>query len=39
MKPGKTNYVKTALDQVIKGETVTTPEKKAYGCRVKAPKA
>jgi len=38
MKPGKTNYVKTALDQVIKGETVTTPEKKAYGCRVKPAK-
>lgn len=38
-KPGKTNYVKNALEQVVKGETVTTPETKAYGCRVKAPKA
>ncbi len=36
---GKTNYVRTALDQTIKGETVTTPETKAYGCRVKGPKA
>lgn len=34
--PGKTNYVKNALEQVIKGETVTTAETKAYGCRVKA---
>lgn len=38
-KTGKTNYVKTALEQIIKGETVTTPETKAYGCQVKAPKA
>ncbi|MGE3107877.1 MAG: redoxin domain-containing protein [Phycisphaerales bacterium] len=38
-KPGKTNYVKNALEQIVKGETVTTPETKAYGCRVKGPKA
>jgi len=37
--PGKTNYVKTALEQIVKGETVTTPETAAYGCQVKAPKA
>lgn len=37
--PGKTNYVKAALEQVVKGETVTTPETKSYGCKVKPPKA
>ncbi len=29
------NYVKSALDQVIAGETVATPETKSYGCSVK----
>ncbi len=36
--PGKTNYVKAALEQIVKGETVTTPETKAYGCQVKPAK-
>jgi len=34
-KPGKTNYVTKALDQLIAGETVTTSETKPYGCGVK----
>src|SRR5262249_13821552 len=34
----KTNYVKNALEQIIKGETVTTSETKPYGCFVKYPK-
>ncbi len=29
------NYVKQALKQVLAGETVTTPETRAYGCSVK----
>jgi peroxiredoxin len=29
------NYVRQALDQTIKGETVTEPETKPYGCSVK----
>jgi peroxiredoxin len=33
--PGKTNYVAAALDSLIKGETVATPETKSYGCSVK----
>lgn len=31
----RTNYVKQALNQLVAGETVTTPETKAYGCTVK----
>lgn len=33
--PGKTNYVAAALDQLIAGETVSTPQTKPYGCGVK----
>jgi peroxiredoxin len=33
--PGKTNYVRNALQQVLAGETVTTTQTKAYGCSVK----
>lgn len=29
------NYVRQALDQIIKGETVTEPSTKPYGCSVK----
>lgn len=29
------NYVRQALDQIIKGETVTEPETRSYGCSVK----
>ena len=29
------NYVATALDQLLAGETVATPRTKAYGCSVK----
>lgn len=29
------NYAKQALDQLVKGETVTEPETKPYGCGVK----
>jgi peroxiredoxin len=32
---GKTNYVEKALNQLVKGETVTTAETKPYGCNVK----
>jgi peroxiredoxin len=31
---GKTNYVEKAMDQVLKGETVSTAETKSYGCAV-----
>ena len=34
-KPGKTNYVANALDQLIAGETVSTSQTKPYGCGVK----
>lgn len=34
-KEGGKNYVRQALDQIIKGETVTEPETKPYGCSVK----
>lgn len=34
-KPGKTNYVENAVNQLIKGETVTPSHTKAYGCNVK----
>ena len=30
-----TNYVAKALDEVLAGETVTTPQAKSYGCSVK----
>jgi peroxiredoxin len=33
-KVGTTNYVEKALEQVTKGETVTTAETKSYGCNV-----
>ena len=33
--PGKTNYVRNALQQVLAGETVTKATTKAYGCSVK----
>ena len=34
-KNGDKNYVKQAVEQLLKGETVTEPETKAYGCSVK----
>ena len=34
-KAGSKNYVKQALDQVLKGETVTENNTKPYGCSVK----
>lgn len=34
-KNGDKNYVKQAAEQLLKGETVTEPETKAYGCSVK----
>ncbi|MBS0196569.1 MAG: thioredoxin family protein [Planctomycetes bacterium] len=33
--PGKTNYVAKALDEILAGSTVSTPETKSYGCPVK----
>ena len=33
-KVGTVNYVEKAVEQVIKGETVTTSETKSYGCAV-----
>ena len=32
---GATNYVAAALDEVLAGKPVTTPETKPYGCGVK----
>lgn len=32
---GDVNYVRQALNQILAGETVTTPETRAYGCSVK----
>ncbi len=32
---GDVNYVRSALDKIIAGETVTTKEEPAYGCSVK----
>jgi peroxiredoxin len=32
---GKVNFVEKALDQVIRGETVTNAENRPYGCNVK----
>jgi peroxiredoxin len=34
-KLGKTNYVAKALDELLAGTNVSTPETKAYGCGVK----
>lgn len=34
---GAENYVSKALDAVLAGETVATPQTKAYGCTVKYP--
>src|SRR5262249_31320823 len=34
-KIGTTNYVEKALEQTLKGETVSTSSTKAYGCNVK----
>lgn len=34
-KIGKVNYVEKALNEVLKGETVSTPTTKPYGCGVK----
>jgi peroxiredoxin len=34
-KNGDKNYVKQAVEQLLKGETVTEAETKAYGCSVK----
>lgn len=34
-KPGKTSYVEQAVNQVLKGETVSPSTTKAYGCGVK----
>lgn len=32
---GDVNYVRQALNEVLSGETVTTPETRPYGCSVK----
>lgn len=32
---GQVNFVAKALEQLLKGETITTPETTAYGCTVK----
>jgi peroxiredoxin len=32
---GKTNYVSKALDEILAGTTVSTPETRPYGCSVK----
>jgi peroxiredoxin len=34
-KPGKTNYVAKALDELLAGSNVTMPTTKPYGCSVK----
>jgi len=34
-KPGATNYVTKAVDELLAGKPVTTSETKAYGCSVK----
>lgn len=34
-KPDSKNYVKLAVDQVLRGETVTESDTKPYGCNVK----
>lgn len=36
---GKVNYVSKALDEMLKGETVSTSTTKAYGCSVKFKKS
>jgi peroxiredoxin len=35
MTSGKINYVTQALDQVLAGQSVSTPQTKPYGCSVK----
>jgi peroxiredoxin len=37
-KPSATNYVAAALDELLAGKPVATPETKPYGCSVKYPK-
>ena len=34
-KPGDKNYVTTAVNELIAGQTVTTAETKSYGCSIK----
>ena len=34
-KPQRTNYVAKALDELLAGQSVSTPETKSYGCGVK----
>ncbi len=34
-KPGKTNYVAKALDELLAGTSVTTPKTRPYGCAIK----
>jgi peroxiredoxin len=34
-KPGSTNYVAKALDELLAGQTVSKPETRPYGCSVK----
>ncbi|MBX3357510.1 MAG: thioredoxin family protein [Phycisphaeraceae bacterium] len=34
-EPGTTNYAKQAIDEMLAGKKVSTPETKAYGCSVK----
>jgi peroxiredoxin len=34
-KPGKTNYIETTVNALLKGESVTPSTTKAYGCSVK----
>lgn len=33
--PNKVNYVQKALDELLAGKTVSTPETKSYGCHVR----
>ncbi|HEY1922615.1 MAG TPA: thioredoxin family protein [Tepidisphaeraceae bacterium] len=35
MSSGKINYVKQALDEILSGKPVSTPQTKPYGCSVK----
>ena len=34
-KPGKTNYVTKAIDELLAGKPVSTPETRPYGCSIK----
>jgi peroxiredoxin len=38
-KVGSTNHVKAAVEQTLKGETVTNAQTKPYGCSVKYPRS